>query len=341
MDVLALLAQRDIKYQHKGGGEYAIICPAQHLHAGGRDDNPSFLINIEKLLGHCFACGHRMNEAGLYRWLVGGELDDLHLRSLEINGALKRITDQEERPCEDSQELFFPTGEPWAIDGYRGISLAAYRELGAVKVTRGRYQNRICFPIYVNGILKGVDARTLGDDQPKYLRNKDSSCKTDWLFPFDKVKEQKPRLVILGEGLFHAINAFDKGIPGLCFFGANNWSDNKTIMLLSIGAREVCYFPDPDRAGYQAGEKICSALYPWFKVTVADVSPYIADNRDLGDLTRKEMIWSINRRGKPVLPKCLLNDWGYKIEYGRECKEWGCRHNKRSTCNHLLYQKGV
>lgn len=275
----------------------------------------------------------------MYSWLMGEDLDDLQLKALEIQGALKRLKKLDETSLiNDAPEFFFPSGVQWTEDGYRGISLATYKELGAVKVSRGRYQNRICFPVYVNGELVGVDARTLGDEQPKYLRNKSSSCKHNWLFPFDKVKAQKPKLVLLGEGLFHGINAFDKGFAGLCFFGVNNWSYNKIMMLLSLGAEEVCYFPDPDTAGYQAAQRISASLVPWFKVTYADITGYYETGEDLGDLDRERIEAAVTRRGKPQLPLCLLENWELKIEYGAECRRWKCLFNERSTCRNPCYE---
>jgi DNA primase len=265
------------------------------------------------------------------------------MKALEIKGVLNRIgSGKQSSLYEEESEFLFPVGSPWEEDGYRGISIETYQELGAIKVTRGRYQNRICFPIYVNGELVGVDARYLGNDKEdkvaKYLRNKDSSCKTNWLFPFDKVKAQKPSLVILGEGLFHAINAFDKGFSGLCFFGVNNFSNNKVSMLLSLGAEEICYFPDTDKAGFQAMQRVCAALSQWFKVSIANIIPYVGTKIDLGDMSREEIDTAVRTRVKPVYTKCLVEDWQYKVVFGEKCKRWKCPFNSKGCCNNEAFK---
>lgn len=343
MDILSLLDAKGIEYVPRGVNEYAITCPAQHMHAGGVDAHQSFNINIEKQLAGCFACGFKLNQAGLYRWLMGEDADEFLLKGLAIRGALKRLQALNASPLVDAPaEFFFPVGKPWAEDGYRGISLETYTLLEAIKVERGRYANRIAFPIWVKGELVGVDARYLGDAKAdecaKYLRNKDSSCKENWLYPYDLVKAQKPKMVLLGEGIFHAINAIDKGHPALCYFGVNNFSLNKIMLLLAAGVEEVCYVRDPDKAGEQAEQRICAALTLWFKVTSADME-YVESNTDLGDWDKELIDYCVEQRHKPVVPLCLLENWEAKIVYGEKCKRWRCPFNYRGECNNEAFKK--
>jgi hypothetical protein len=344
MNILTILDAKNIHYKWVGSDEVAISCPNHLQHSGRVDNRESFNINVVKCVGFCFACGYSLSSAKLYSWLHGEDLDEVHLKAIGIRGILKRIEEMGRlKHDESTEEFFFPSGEPWSEDGFRGISLETYRKLGAIKVTRGRYQNRICFPIYVNDVLVGVDARALGDEQPKYLRNKNSTCKVNWLFPYDLVKDIKPKMLCIGEGIFHAINAVDKGFPALCYFGVNNFSMNKIMMMLATGAEEVCYFPDPDKAGYQAAQKICSALSTWFKVAYADISGYYLTGKDLGDLSKEEIEDAVANRGKPTLPLCLLENWELKIEFGAKCKRFKCPFNYRGECNNELYapEQGV
>jgi len=148
MDILDILDSKSIPYIYKGGDEFCITCPNQHQHQEGSDNKPSFSINVKKQVGHCFACNFSLSQAGLYSWLHGEDLDEVHLKALGIKGVLKRIEQMGGTPLMETQEeFFFPSGEPWDEDGYRGVSLETYQKLGAIKVARGRYQNRICFPI--------------------------------------------------------------------------------------------------------------------------------------------------------------------------------------------------
>jgi hypothetical protein len=342
MDILALLDSKGLDYTHKGGDEYGITCPRQELHAGGSDSRPSFDINVVKFKANCPACGFSLNEAGLHAWLLGEELDDLTLQALRINGALKRGREGEEPLLVERTAVVLPTGRPWTEE-YRNISAATYQRLGAFKSEFGRYQNRLCFPITLKGEVIGIDARALGDEQPKYLRNKNSSCKAEWLYPYDLVKEELSKVrpgfrhLLIGEGIFHAVNALDKGFLGLAFFGANNWSASKIMLLLGTGVEGITYFPDPDRAGFQVMQKVCSSLHEWIPVQIANMSPFVESKKDLGDLTKEEIAAAIDSSGKPALPHCLLENWEYKIVWGAGCSRRKCPFNSYGKCGNPLY----
>lgn len=82
---------KGVRYEAKAGDEISTICPARHMHAGGLDDRPSFNINIDKHVGNCLACGFKLNETGMYRWLMGDDVDEFILKGMAIRGALKRL----------------------------------------------------------------------------------------------------------------------------------------------------------------------------------------------------------------------------------------------------------
>lgn len=60
------------------GPEIMASCPFSYAHARGKDDKPSFSININKGVYNCFSCGAR----GTIEELVSG------LKSISITGAL-------------------------------------------------------------------------------------------------------------------------------------------------------------------------------------------------------------------------------------------------------------
>lgn len=310
LGILELLDLRGLHYKIKGD-EAMITCPNSAAHAGGRDSVESFGINLSGRGGHCFACGYSMRPDTVLRWLAGEDLDELTLEVMAARAKLGQLVQQQDAPLyKEVHEVFFPPGVVWDEDGYRGISLETYRALGAVRVTRGRYTDRIAFPIIVDGKLIGVDARALGDQQPKYLRNKFSTAQVNWLYPYDQVRQMVQdgvNYVLLGEGLFHGVNAYDKGFPGLSYFGAHNFSMNKVRMLLALGVDEVIYFPDKDVAGQKAMHQICPMIEPWLHVTVADVASLQQDDEatakkgkpvfpDLGDLSAQSIEKSIETR---------------------------------------------
>lgn len=339
-DILQLVEARGYNYEVKSSEEIAITCPNAPYHSGGVDDKPSFGINLSGKGAHCFACGLSLSPEGLVRWLAGEDLDSLDVELLALKAKLSALSSKE-KSTDLVVPVFLPPGEPFKEYGYRGISKETYEKLGAIHVTQGRYKNRIAFPVYVNGELKGIDARTLVNDYPKYLRNKQSTCKTNWLYPYDLVKASKPSYVILAEGIFHSINGVDKNFPVLAFFGANNWSRNKVMMLLSLGVDEVIYFPDPDKAGFTAMQQVCSMLKDWFVVTVADTSLLEVlstdeSKLDLADLSAAQIEFCLSRRKEPILPECLPDG---KVTFGERCNKPICPFCVANICTNHYWRK--
>jgi len=236
-----------------------------------------------------------MGEEKLIRWLLGGELDDFSLETMAMRARIKRLSLEEAEDISEARKILIPPGEPWDVDGFRGISIDTYRKLGAIKCDRGFYANRIVFPIYLKGELIGVDARALGDQKPKYIRNKGSSCSENWLFPFDVVAEMNPSYVILAEGAFDAINSYDKGFPALSIFGCHNWSMSKLRMVLNLGVKEVILGTDNDLAGKKAEQEIGAMLQEWIPTYSLDTSKF-GEGRDLGDLTRDEIQYAVDHK---------------------------------------------
>ncbi|BCS54094.1 hypothetical protein [Geobacter sp. SVR] len=297
MNILALLDEKGIRYVQKTGDEIAIICPNQATHSDGVDSNASFNINLSKEVGHCFACGFSLSQVGMTTWLLGGKIDDVQMQSISLRSRLKRIKEQDATIyTKDGVGCFvMPPGEIYPEE-YRGISPATFKMLEAIKCTAGRYENRICFSITQHGAFIGVDGRALGDDKPKYLRPSKCNAK-EWLYPFDLAKARKVRRAILCEGIFHAVNYLDKmGEPeALCYFGSNNWSEHKTLLLLEMGLDHVVFWPDNDAAGIKAMDEICPTLRQWMDVYF--IPPAILpEGPDLADFSKDEIEGFLNRK---------------------------------------------
>jgi DNA primase len=311
MDVLALLDSKGIDYEHKGGAEYAIICPNQHNHHGGVDAKPSFNINAEKLVSHCFACGFSLSWAGLTKWLMGEDLDEFQTAALNLRGKLKRIAEHDTPNLlleADDEFTMVPPSTPFRQE-YRGIAASTYDLLDARHCTVGRYADRIFFKIEMDGKLLGIDARALKQGMvPKYLRPKGCNAK-QWLFPYDLAKQQKVRRVVLCEGLFHAVNYLDKmgGPEAQCYFGGHNFSSDNVVQLLGLGIEEVIVFPDNDKAGITAMKKICPMTAEWLPTYYVppEVLPILDVSaqgdvlyKDLGDMSQAEIEECLSYRQK-------------------------------------------
>jgi hypothetical protein len=328
LSVVDLLDVRGLDFTPIGTDEVAVVCPNAVNHQGGTDSRPSFNINTVKHVGHCFACGYSLRQEWLIRWLSGGDVDETELVAMGLRARLKALAADAGPVGGEKVQVFSPPGEPWDEDGYRGISIETYRKLGAMRVSRGRYENRIAFPIYLNGELIGIDARALGDQQPKYLRNKGSSCKENWLYPADLVRERRPNQVLLGEGIFDAINAIDKGYAGLSYFGVANWSMTKLRMLLSTGCDEVIYVRDNDLAGKKAEQQICATLVGWVKVSSAKVDD-LPPGTDLGNMSAAQIAGAIRERTPIDAPACMPDA---KPKFGARCNNRRCVYNNHGTC---------
>lgn len=289
MDILGLLDSQGISYEHKGQGEVAISCPNAFAHSGGIDKTPSFFINIEKMVAHCWVCGYKMGEVGLTKWLMGEDLDEFQIKAIGIKSKLKQLKSAEDELYEVDKVFFEPPGVPFNRD-YRGISAETYKKLGAIECTRGRYEGRICFPIVQEGKTLGYDCRTLVGDKIKYLRPKGCNA-SEWLYSLDLMREYKVKRVILTEGIFGMINYFDKvQIPeAAAFFGTKNWSTYKLQLLIGLDVDSVIVFPDNDEPGWNAAIEIYKQIEPWLPVRIANVEK-LEEGKDLGDLTRDEIL---------------------------------------------------
>lgn len=297
MDILAILDSKGISYSHKTQGEVAIHCPNQAAHSGAVDINASFDINLEKGVASCFACGFKLGPEAFIKWLVGGELDEMQVTCMGLRARLKRVPPPTLFLNEAEEFTMMPPSKPWTED-YRGIPAEFYQKIGARKCEVGRYADRMVLPIYINGRLKGFDSRALTSEmKPKYLRSKGFNSKEEGLYPYDLVLDMRPRIVILCEGIFDALNACSKGFPALCLFGLV-MSLPKFALLVSIGVQEVVLMLDNDEAGNSAEAKLYEMMSPWIKVSFADKS-LLVDGRDLGDLALEEIEYCVdNRRNK-------------------------------------------
>ena len=291
MDIISLLEAKGIPWQDKGSNEIAIPCPNAAVgHSDGIDNTMSnCFINTEKMVLNCFACSFKLGEVGLTRWLLGEDLDEFQIKAIGIKSKLKQLANIKEDLFDVDQVFFEPPGVPFNRD-YRGISAETYRKLGAIECTRGRYENRICFPITQEGKCLGYDCRALVDMKPKYLRPKGCDAQK-WLYPFDLARESKIKRAILAEGIFHSINFYHQtGIPEtLAYFGRHNYTTYKTQLLLGLGVEEVIVFPDNDKAGWDVAIEIAKEVQDWIPVRVVNVEK-LEDGKDLGDLTRDEII---------------------------------------------------
>jgi hypothetical protein len=137
----------------------------------------------------------------------------------------------------------------------------------------------IHLPVMINGDKAGYFLARLRKDKegrPSYILAPSVDKSFGWskdygLWPFDYTLEMMRRLkthtVVLVEGQRDALRLILQGIPAMCIFGTQSWTDNKAKLLEIAGVeRALCFF-DGDCAGIKATKVIAPRLVPFFEVT--------------------------------------------------------------------------
>jgi hypothetical protein len=120
----------------------------------------------------------------------------------------------------------------------------------------------IYLPVNINKEKEGyfLARLTKHPDYPSYMQAKavgDSHwVKTHGLWPFNMciklMRSLDSRTVVLVEGQRDALRLLLHGIPAVCIFGTQSWSDSKAKLLEIAGVKTVVMFMDGDCAGRDA-----------------------------------------------------------------------------------------
>src|SRR6516162_2505453 len=155
-----------------------------------------------------------------------------------------------------------------------------------------RFRSRITFPI-ANESAKVVafGARSLGDDQPKYLNSPESPIysKSHVLYHLDRAKDALRRqdFAVLVEGYMDAIAVARAGISNVVASCGTALAESQ-IKLLGRFTKRVVVNYDPDAAGQAATERSLTALLEQdFEVRVLHL-PSIGDKKADPDLFIRE-----------------------------------------------------
>lgn len=274
-DLKALLDSRNIIYSNAGENKVLISC----LNPDHEDKNPSMLVNLDSGWGHCLSCGHNEN---LFT-KCGKRPRVLEIRRSKL---LSTISDK----VMESIGLDFPSDIAFWDNDYRGISAKTYREFEAFQWAA--HTSRIFFPIkrFSGKTYNFIGRDTLGDRKPKYLLSNNTPLE---LYPIPEIDHFGS--VILVEGIFDALNLFDKGIRNCtAVFGVANFDQDMTKLdiLKLFDIVEIVTMFDSDAAGQNGAEKIkkyCDNNFLSYR------NVKLPNGKDPGDLTYKEVQ---NIRGK-------------------------------------------
>lgn len=270
--VETLLNERHLAYTISGK-DYVIRC----LNPEHSDVNPSLRIHRITGVGHCFACGFKLN---IFR----------HFNVVHNFQSIKVVEIQEkiDRIIAETIGLSFPKGYSPFTKEFRNISAHTLMKYEAF--THNDFENRIVFPLRdISGKIKAFIGRLMFTNAGKRYDIKPHGVSVP-LFPFD----YKPRNgeVILVEGIFDALNLIDHGFHNVvALMGVNGISEKNyksTISQFKLkGVSKIYLMLDSD----EAGQKQTQHIQNWLtrENILGDVIDLPREDSDPGDLSSEEI----------------------------------------------------
>jgi len=265
-----LLREKGIQYR-LSGKDAIISC----LNPEHDDTNPS--MRVDKITGifHCFSCGYKGN---LFSYF-GAPASPLEVK-------MHRIKEKVNKVKSETVGIQLPKDRVmWKGGGLRNISEETLAIWDAFTWNVPQFENRIIFPIRdIRGKTVALIGRSLDDfSQMKYYIYPNGA---EMPFCPAKVKPIQNR-VILVEGIFDALNLWDKGLKNtVCTFGTQqvNWVKLSLLKLQGVQGLDIMF--DGDEAGVKAAEQ-AKGLAEKLELSARVVK--LRDNVDPGNLTKPEI----------------------------------------------------
>ncbi len=197
--------------------------------------------------------------AGEYSGILWNSSDGLQAKKYLLDRGL------DEETCKRFKVGFAPGSGHHIVStgGTKGFSPNLLESAGLVKSNNGRFydyfRNRITFPIFDNlGNVTGFGARTLGEDQPKYLNTAETPIfvKQRNMFGLFQGREeiQKTKQVVVVEGYTDVIAAHQAGISNVVATLGTALTGQHVNMLRRYSDQIIIIF-DSDQAGRQATDR--------------------------------------------------------------------------------------
>jgi len=263
---------REKKIDYRISGRDAVISCLNPEHD---DSNPS--MRVDKVTGifNCFSCGYKGN---LFTYF-GAPASPLEVR-------MHRIKEKVNKVKSETVGIQLPKDRvPWKGGGIRNISEETLAIWGAFTWNVPQFENRIIFPIRD---IRGKTVALIGRSLDDFNMNKYFIYPNGAEMPFcpAKIKPIQNR-VILVEGIFDALNLWDKGLKNtVCCFGTQQVNWVKLSLLKLQGVQGVDIMFDGDEAGVKAGE-MAKGLAEQLELSARVVK--LRDNIDPGNLTKPEI----------------------------------------------------
>ena len=264
-EVEEVFEEEQIEYKATGTG-YLISC----ISPDHEDKNPSMLVN--KVTGHatCLSCNFRTNVLEYYNKSV----NYLTRKRNMLSYAILQKMNEAKRPSMPENWVPF-------MGAYRGISGKTLRDFGAF--ISPDEPSRITFPIRnLSEEIVAFIGRHMDDGEPKY-KVWPSGVSLP-LFPLAKPIKGR---ILLVEGIFDALNLWDKGLTNAtAAFGVNTVNEDKLHLLSLQGTEGIDILFDGDTAGREAARKLhlkCKSLSIKARLIKID------EGQDPGDMTHDQV----------------------------------------------------
>jgi len=265
-----LLAEKGIDYQLKGQDALISCLNPEH-----DDSNPS--LRVDKVTGimHCFSCGYKGN---LFTYW-GAPASPIEVR-------IHRIKEKIAATRAQTVGISLPKDRiDWAGGGFRNISEETLRIWQAFTWNAPKFEGRIVFPVRdLTGKTVALIGRLItGMSEEKYYIYPQGVK-----LPFcpAKVKPIQNR-VILVEGIFDALNLWDKGLKNtVCCFGTQQMDWVKLSLLKLQGVNGIDIIFDGDEAGRRAAEVI-KGVAEQLELSVQIVN--LPEGEDPGNLVKDQI----------------------------------------------------
>ena len=238
-----------------------------------KDKTPSFSMDLDNGVWHCFSCNRSGNIESLYKEFTGGNLHkEMGINSLSAYVYNNRIVPKEVVESNTKLKSVFVnfdetdikplSSEPKAEEYVKGrgitLEVAKSMHMGYVDdslINNTRFLHRVVIPIYEDGRLISIEGRRINpeDPNPKVLYPKNASVNT--LFDLDKLDRNETLYAV--EGLM------DLAVLRTCSLFKNSTSifgaslTRRQVELLKEFKR-VVYINDLDDAGNKTLETLRS-----------------------------------------------------------------------------------
>lgn len=275
-DVLSVLKDKNMVFV-PSGKDYLIKClNPEHI-----DNNPSLRIDKLSGIGHCFACGYRVN---IFKYF--GIISD------HQNAKISAIKEKIQKVFAETRGLDMPKGWAPYSKPLRGISRDTLHHFEAFIVqNHEELEDRIVFPLkdITGKIIAFIGRHFIADMKPRY-RVYPHGVELP-LFPAKLYPVNGS--IVLVEGIFDALNLIDKGLPNVAatlgtntIFSRKGVNKDKIALLKLQGITKIVILFDGDQAGIKAAEELKPVLEKEnFYVSIID----LPEDRDPGDLTQDEV----------------------------------------------------